>query len=186
MIEPSRLLAGRRDLSRPEKDAILDAVLDEVEPRRSSWRWPALGVVMTAAAALLIALWPHPGRIDEITARGGDLPAGFALSCVPAPCAAGTKLVFDITSTGGATYFSAFARNDQTWIWYFPHGPAGHSVPVPAGGGVLDFGISLGPEHAPGSYTVVGVFSDRPLDRAAVRAWVERGEHVVSRPLVMQ
>lgn len=71
-----------------------------------------------------------------------------------------------------------FAHNDDAWIWYFPSSPDGRSVALPSDGGVLDLGIALGPEHAAGRYTVVGVFSDQPLDRAEVRARVERGEGV--------
>lgn len=176
MIEPSRLLAGRRGLSRPEKDAILEGVLAEVAPHRR-WHWPALAATVLAGAAA-IALWPTAPR-PALTARGGnDLAAGFELSCVPQPCAVGATLAFDITATGGAAYFSAFARSDDAWIWYFPRSPDARSVALPSGGGVLDLGIALGPEHAPGRYTVVGVFSDQPLDRAEVRARIERGEGV--------
>jgi hypothetical protein len=191
MTDPSRLLAGRRGLSRPEKEAILGRVLDDVAPRPRWGRRLGLGALaLAAAAAGAVALLPRapgpPGvAIDELTARGGAVPAGFEVSCVPAPCAVGSKLVFDITSTGGNAYFAAFARSAERWIWYFPSTAEARSRPVPRGGGVLDTGIVLGTEHAPGVYAVGGVFSPAPLDRAAIRALVERGAPMVTREVTV-
>jgi hypothetical protein len=170
MTEPSRLLAGRRGLSRPEKDAILDGVLARVEHRPLK-RGLVIGALTAAAAAATIVMLVLPR--DEMTAKGGDLPAGFEVTCVPAPCTIGSKFVFDITSTGGATYFAAWAHMKRSpdeshrqvfWIWYFPT-----SRRIPDGGGVLDTGIVLGPEHTPGTYTVEGVFSSEPLEREQIR-----------------
>jgi hypothetical protein len=193
MIDPSRLLSGRRGLSRPEKEAILDGVLARVAPR-PWWRRPAaIGVLAVAAAAATAVLMirpappdPRSGGGDEFTARGGALPASFEVSCVPAPCATGSKLVFDVTSTGGAGYFAAFARraDGDLVIWYFPSAAAARSRPLPAGGGVLDTGIALGAEHPPGRYAIEGVFSSTPLDRPAIRAQVERGAAVVREMIV--
>jgi len=161
MTEPSRLLAGRRGLSRPEKDAILDGVLARVE-RRSLKHGLVIGALAVGATASTL-VFVHRER-DEITAKGSELAAGFEITCVPAPCATGSKLVFDITSTGGATYFAAFAHGGDAMIWYFPT-----SRRIPDGGGVLDTGIVLGPEHAPGTYTIEGVFSSEPLDCDEIR-----------------
>lgn len=189
MTEPSRLLAGRRGLSRPEKEAILEQVLARVAPR-TRWRHRlALGVLAAAGVAMAVfVLRPAelPAPPDELTARGGALPAGFDVTCVPAPCAAGSKLVFDITATGGAAYFAAFARQGDRLIWYFPGTPEGRSRPLPRDGGVLDTGIVLGSEHAPGSYTIEGVFSPAPLDRAAIRAVIERGGATVTRQVIVR
>jgi len=171
MTESSRLLAGRRGLSRPEKDAILDGVVARVE-RRSLKRGLVIGAFTAAAAAATVALVLRPD--DQLTAKGGELPPGFEVTCVPAPCAQGSKLVFDITSTGGATYFGAWSLMRKSFdtdpasatrIWYFPT-----SRRIPDGGGVLDTGIVLGGEHPPGGYIVEGVFSTEPLDRDALRA----------------
>jgi hypothetical protein len=188
MIDPSRLLAGRRGLSRPEQEAILETVLTRVAPRP---RWRSritLGVAALGATAAVIAvLTVRPaGQVDELTARGGVLPAGFEVTCIPTPCAAGSKLVFDITSTGGAAYFAAFARGNDRWIWYFPSTAAARSRALPAAGGVLDTGITLGPEHAPGSYTIEGVFSSTPLDRDAIRARSERGGATITRQVTVR
>jgi hypothetical protein len=162
-------------MSRREKDEILDRVLAEVAPRP---RWPrraALGAfALAAAAAGVLVLRPGAPR-DEFAARGGELSPGFEVTCVPAPCAIGSKLVFDITSRGGAAYFAAFARRGDTLIWYFPSTSNARSRPLPPGGGVLDTGIVIGAEHAPGSYEIDGVFSPVPLDRAEIRARVEHG-----------
>lgn len=184
MTEPSRLLAGRRGLSRQEKEAVLEGVLAEVDrPIAPRWRRRLqIGVLALAGAAgavMLVIPRPAPAPPSdlrgELTARGGALPAGFDVSCVPAPCATGSKLVFDITSTGNAGYIAAFARSADRWVWYFPSAPDARSRPLPPGGGVLDTGIVLGAEHPPGRYTVEAVFSPEPLDRAAVRAAAERG-----------
>jgi hypothetical protein len=169
MTEPSRLLAGRRGLSRPEKDAILGAVLARVD-RRPLRRGLVIGALTAAAAAAMIALLVRPR--DELTVKGGELAPGFEVTCLPAPCTVGSKLVFDITSTGDATYFAAWGHMERgsafsgssTFIWYFPA-----SRRIPDGGGVLDTGIVVGPEHEPGTYTIEGVFSTEPLDRDAIR-----------------
>jgi hypothetical protein len=186
MTERSRLLAGRRGLSRPEKEAVFERVFARVAPR-SRWRGRlAVGALAVAAAAAgAVIILPVAPR-DELTARGGDLPPGFDVTCVPEPCAAGSKLVFDISSTGGAAYFAAFARGADRVIWYFPNTPGGRSRPVPAGGGVLETGITLGSEHAPGTYTVNGVFSPAPLDRAEVRAVVDGGGGAVTRQVIIR
>jgi len=185
MTEPSRLLAGRRGLSRPEKEAILARVLAGVAPRRRWGRRLALGAIAAAAAAGLLVVLPASPR-DELTARGGGRVAGFEVTCVPAPCAAGSKLVFDLTATDGAAYFAAFASRGDTRIWYFPNAPRARSQAVPPGGGVLDTGIVLGPEHTPGDYVIEGVFSAEPLDRPAIRARIERGGAIVTRRMVVR
>jgi len=186
MTEPSRLLAGRRGPSRVEKEAILDGVLARVAPRPRWGRRLAIGALAAAGAAIaMIVLQPSAPR-DELTARGGALPDGFEVSCVPAPCSAGSKLVFDLAPTGDAAYFAAYARRDDALIWYFPSTAKGESRPVPRGGGVLDTGIVLGPEHAPGAYVIEGVFSSEPLDRAAIRTARAHGRTVVTRQVVVQ
>ena len=189
MTEPSRLLSGRRALSRPEKEAILDRVLAQVAPRARWRRGAAVGALAVAAAAgalLLVPRSPH----DELTARGGELPPGFEVTCAPAPCTTGSKLVFDVApggaASGSAAYFAAVARRGDLRIWYFPSTAGGRSVPVPRGGGVLDTGIVLGAEHAPGSYVIESVFSAVPLDRAAIRAILERGSPTATRELVVR
>jgi len=185
MTERSRLLAGRRGLSRPEKEMILGRVLARVAPR-SRWRSRiAIGALaLSAAAAGAAILLPVTPR-DELTARGGDLPPGFEVTCVPEPCAVGSKLVFDITSTGGAAYFAAFASGGDRVIWYFPNSPEGRSRPVPEGGGIMNTGITLGSEHAPGTYMIKGVFSSAALDRASVRALVDQGRATVTRQVII-
>jgi len=176
-------------MSRPEKEAILERVLAGAAPR-VRWRHRlAVGVLAVAGVVMaVVVLGPVTGSgpRDELTARGGELSAGFELTCVPAPCTAGSKLVFDITSTGGAAYFAAFARHGEKLIWYFPSTPEARSRPLPPAGGLLDTGIVLGAEHAPGVYTVEGVFSPAPLDRPAIRAIVERGGAAVTRQVIVR
>ncbi len=189
MTEPSRLLSGRPALSRPEKEAILESVLAQVAPRARWRRGLVVGTLAVAAAAGAFVLVPR-GPHDELTARGGELPPGFEVSCVPAPCTTGSKLVFDVAPGGAASeravYFAAVGQRGDTRIWYFPGTADGHSVAVPRGGGVLDTGIVLGSEHAPGSYAIEGVFSAAPLDRAAVRAILDRGDATATRQVVVR
>ncbi len=167
-----RLLARRDRLGRVEKDAILEAVLADVAPRRRARFWLAIAAPVMAAAVVLVAIAPwRQHASDEFAARGSSRPvATFHATCNGA-CTRGGKLVFDVYGTTSYRYFAAFAkRGDGTVLWYFP-APDGTSLDIAAAThGVLDRGIVLGDEHSPGSYRVYGVFSNEPLTRAQIRA----------------
>lgn len=166
----SRLLAGRDQLSRSEKDAILQDVLP-APVRRARWAWLAVPALAAAAALFVIAPW-RATPSNDFTARGGAGPvANLRVTC-PGPCEQGGKLVFDVHGTTGYRYFAAFAKGgDGTVVWYFPTSDSETGVELatlPATG-VVDRAVVIGSEHARGMYVVYGVFSAQPLTRAAIR-----------------
>jgi len=183
-----RLLAGRDRLSRLEKEEILDNVLRASAPRRSRWWLAALPAFALAALVLVLALPRSGGRGSEFTARGGGKPvATFAATCNP--CTPGGTLLFDTHGTTGFRYFAAFAkRADGTVLWYFP-AESGASVDLVSQPthGVLDRGIVIGPEHAPGTYRVYAVFSNEPLTRQQIRERFESGTlRIVEQELIVK
>lgn len=160
----SRLLAGRDELSRIEKDRILDAALPSA-PKRLRWVWLAVPA-LAAMVLFIVAPWKSH---DDFTARGGNEPVGTMQASCTGGCARGGKLLFDLHGTTGYRYFAAFARRgDGPVLWYFPTTDGATSIAVPANG-VVDRGIVIGPEHAAGTYRVFGVFSAEPLTRAQLR-----------------
>ena len=167
----SRLLAGRDQLSRSEKDAILESVLP-APARRARWAWLAVPALAAAAALFVIAPWRTPPS-DDFTARGGSgAVANLRVAC-PGVCEQGSKLVFDVHGTTGYRYFAAFAKGrDGTVVWYFPDGDreTGVDLATLPATGVVDRVVVIGSEHARGIYTVYGVFSAQPLTRPAIRA----------------
>jgi hypothetical protein len=188
----SRLLSRRNQLSRLEKEQVLERVLAGIGPGRGRRRtaWLAAGFGLAAAAALALVLprlspSQRPGG-ETFTARGGGEPAVFHAHCVetasPAEptasasgCRAGAKLVFEVSAGEPSRFFAAFARRgDGSVIWYFPDTAAGTSKDLSRDlvRGVLSTSIVLGPEHPPGDYEIYGVFSNRALDRVAVKALI--------------
>lgn len=175
-----RLLSGKNRLSAAEKEDILTGVLARVEEPTPVQRRRALLFSLSGAAAALavvLIVMIRPGG-DEFASRGGQPAASFEARCAGADgvrtCRAGDKLLFEVTGGSGAEYFAAFARRgDGAVIWYFPaEGESSPALAERAPRGVLDSGILLGPEHPPGRYTVVGLFSPRPLSRDQVRETV--------------
>ena len=168
----SRLLGGRDQLSRPEKDAILDGVLADTAPSaRARWGWLVLPVL--ALAAFLLVPWRSSVPSGDFTARGGNQPAAVMQAGCATGCTQGAKLVFDVHGTTGYRYFAAFAKaGDGKALWYFPADDRATGVDLSAqpATGVLDRSVVLGPEHAPGTYRVYGIFSNAPLTRSAIRA----------------
>lgn len=173
--ELARLLAGRDQLSRIEKEHIFAQVIAEVAPARRTRWWMAAVPALAAAAIVVLVIVAQRPTHGEFTARGGGgSVASLAITCSGASgaCARGDKLLFDIHGTTGYRYLAAFAqRDDGTVLWYFP-ADAGTSLDLagqPADG-VLDRGIVLGAEHPAGTYRVYAVFSRRPLTREQLRA----------------
>jgi hypothetical protein len=171
-----RLLAGRPDLTRDEKDQIFDAVMREVGgKRRARLLAPMLALAGAAAALIVVPLVLRHGPPPSLTARGGATVATFSVLCGASgpTCRAGDTLLFDVKAPGWR-YFTAFARReDGAIIWYTsPDGAVdlAADLAASAGGGVLGTGIVLDEEHRPGRYQVYGVFSRQPLDRAQIRA----------------
>lgn len=191
-----RLLSGKDRLSGAEKEAILADVLAAVEQgaarpggrerararRRPGWGIAVASAGAVAAAAIALVLLPRsPDRAPgTFTARGREtdptaVAAGFEVRCPGAAaagrCRAGDKLLFEVSAGGRARFFAALARRGDTTIWYFPSlGRRSLDLAEHAPRGVLDAGIVLGPEHVPGRYEIVGLFSSRPLSRDEARA----------------
>jgi hypothetical protein len=183
-----RLLSGRDQLSVGEKEQILDQVLSQVaqaEPAetRFPWRVPrwafaALALVLVVPPALL--LWRNR-QGSEFTARGGPgaAPALEPL-CLGADggagaCAQGGKLFFKL-SPGRFQAFAALAlAPDGKTLWYFPNDTLATSVDLARSkpSGILDQAIALDDRHAPGDYTLYGVFSERPLTKEEVRQAIQ-------------
>jgi hypothetical protein len=183
----ARLLAGKNELSRVEKDAILSEVLAQTAPARSSRRWAAGLALAAAATALLLLPWvlrSDPSGEASFTGRGASPPiAAFSLGCRQA-CQNGDTLVFDLEPSSGYRYFSAFARHtDGTVIWYFPEAESAESLDLVARSqkGLLDKGVALGNEHRAGRYAVYGIFSNVPLTRTDIRErFVEGASELVT------
>jgi hypothetical protein len=182
MTEPkppiARLLAGKDQLSRVEKEQILAQVLVHTQaeapsPGRRFGFW--VGLLAAASAALgglfLSTLPPDP---SERVARGGG--PSFSVSCAEGlPCGPGGRLRWFVRSTPELSHFAAFAqRPDGTILWYFPQTEAGESLDLGAHAGAetgeLDVAIELGQEHAPGTYKLIGMFSPNPRTRGALRS----------------
>ena len=178
-----RLLRHKGGLSRVEKERILEKVLADVDrspPTARRWFTVSLAGVAAVAAAVAVGWWAtgrgwrgqEQAGAPEFAVKGGAEP-GFRAYCLgdrgPAPCARGLRLLIDLTVTDALPHFAAFARGHEgTIVWYFPEREDARS-PV-AKSGLFTEGILLGDEHAPGTYTIVGVFSQEALTRARVRA----------------
>lgn len=195
----ARLLSGRNQLSRIEKEAILDSVLDRVAAaeapaesasrprRRYAVLWYGAPVALAAAGfAVFLLVRPSPPPPGEFTARGGAVSSSkdpdFALRCIDAhgqaPCRSGLRMLFVLSPEEAHPYFAAYAQHpDGTLLWYLPEQASETSIDLRAASqqDVLSTAITLGPEHRPGVYRVHGVFSTTPLSRAAIRAAVSAG-----------
>ncbi len=199
-----RLLSGKNQLSRSEKDEIFEKVMGKVAPpARSNWRLAPAFLLASVAALLLIPLAINNGDEDsvqrEFTARGGSsASSAFSMTCANSSesCQTSDKLVFDLSASTGYQYFSAFAkRADGAVIWYFPELPNGLSLDLhqQLQDGVLDRGVVIGSNHRTGKYQVYGIFSDEPLTRNEIKnrfkveeVTIGSGTSVVTRELVIQ
>lgn len=181
-----RLLSGKNQLSRPEKDEIFENVLGQVAPpARSVWRLAPALVLASVAALVLIPLAINNDDEDptqsEFTARGqGSATGAFSMACADNSdaCQPGDKLVFDLSASSGYRYFAAFAkRTDGAVIWYFPESPGGESLDLhqQLQDGVLDRGVVLGSDHQTGRYQVYGIFSAQPLTRTEIKERFDLG-----------
>jgi hypothetical protein len=172
-LRVARLLSGRPDEpSVWEKEAAFEALARAAAPKPRAWAWG--GAALAAAAALALAILPRD--TPEFAARGGDPSApSVALVCVaenrPAACTRTAELRFEIQGASPDAHVAAFAQDPQgTIIWYFP-AASDRSAPVGQLGpaGLLDRSVRLATGHAAGAYRVFVVFSEEPLDRAALK-----------------
>lgn len=171
-----RLLEGRTGFSRGEQDDLFDAVFAEVSveapegvvaPGRPWWLvlvgWAAVLGLVVGPVLWIVTRPAEP----EFTARGGE-GANVELRCADEVCATGGALAFEVSGVSGG-HVAAFARNAEgVVVWYLPETASGMSEPIESGG--LRRAIELGPEHEPGRWTVYTVVTQRPLNRAQIRA----------------
>lgn len=201
----ARLLSGRDGLSRPEHESILGAVLQataaeeaaapQAEPE-SGWRrwlWPA-GLAAALAVGLAVVLSPEqasvPDEPDPFTARGAAEGPQLELRCEP-QCSPGATVALEVADSAPFEHVAVFAfREDGAAIWYAPKTADDRSAAVPEGErGLLPFRIALDDAHPPGSYAVVALFSNTPLDRDAIRSAYEKrldSVAIVERTLVVE
>ncbi|HET6584162.1 MAG TPA: hypothetical protein VFG69_11955 [Nannocystaceae bacterium] len=193
-----RLLGTPDRLSRPEKEAILADVLATVEPRaaharRSNW-WAIVFACAVAAGLVLVIRPPSPTAFedDAFSARGvGDAAPQLAILCgdraLERACAAGSELGFEAAALGELRHLSMYAkRSDGPVIWYLPATADGRSLALDREHEtvLVDRRVTLGPEHLPGRYRLVAVFSAEPLDREQVKDAV-RGHTPRSRDIAI-
>jgi len=175
-----RLLSGKNQISRPEKDEIFKNVLAQVSPsKRRIWRLAPVLALSTVAALLLVPMAMNsaekaPTRA-AFSARGSiSASADFSMKCTNryGTCQPGDKLIFDLSASVGYQYFAAFAkRTDGVVMWYFPDSPGGESLDLQQRlrGGILDRGIILDDDYEPGRYQVWGIFSSTALTRSEIK-----------------
>ena len=180
--EAARLLSGRDRLSVLEKEDILDGVLARGTlkvPSRATSFFKARRVVAAlalggATAVTLFLVTSGRYSVDELTSRGATLKStpSFKVACAEGDCHQGDKLLFQLENAAPALYFAAYAqRDDGVVLWYFPGESHATSVPVSmtTAGGILAEAVVLGPEHRPGAYRVVGIFSPQALSKNAIK-----------------
>lgn len=188
-----RLLAGRDQPSVLEREAAFDQIVEAVAPApRSAW-WPKVAIAFGASAALAAAFVLVP-RTDEFGTKGPGA-ASFRVHCVkaskPAPCTPNSKLLVQVTAPTKRPHFGLLAvRSDETAIWYMPEETGVTSKVAPGAEVLLRDGFVLnGAQHPPGSYVVHGIFSAKPLDRAAIRSAFDDPPddvELVQRPLTIE
>ncbi len=178
-----RLLAGRPEPSAPEREALFDSIVAQVDAeaareRRLSWlqRFWGVGTLVAACGVVLFAVFrflPSSGGVagDEFQSRGDDGSTlegpTLRVECLPAGagCSVGGKLAVEVGSHAGATYFGgALKKAEGSLFWYLP-GPDAKTVAVDQKMMVLDDAVQLTPEMGPGSYEFYGFFSATPLSR---------------------
>jgi hypothetical protein len=206
-----RLLSGRDRLSRPEKEAIFDAVVDALDrpaPQATRARWFALGIAVALALVLAFVLRPgqhvvpdeggRPSVHEALVERGvGDAGPQLTLLCGDRPlaraCPPGTELGFEVAALGEHRHVAMFAtRPDGAVIWYMPAAVDASTQALASDDDVVlvPHRVELGPEHVPGRYEITAVFSAQPLTREDVKAAVREGSRdgiaIVERELWVQ
>jgi hypothetical protein len=173
------ILLSRGGLSGAERERVLDAVLDRLDPARPRLRRAAvIAVTVVALAAGVVAYLANSRpRHSAFASRGRDRSAAqIEMVCLPGSlgaCPRGSRLLFRPWGLGQerSRYLSAYAEPEGRGerIWYFSadeESPKMGSSPTSAE--PIDRVVVLGQEHAVGEYAVHIVVSDHPLPRADV------------------
>jgi hypothetical protein len=173
------ILLSKGGLSGAERERVLDAVLDRVNPGRPRLRRAVvIAVTVVALAAGVVAYLANSRpRHSAFASRGHDQSAAHievvCLSGSLDACPRGSRLLFRPWGFGQARagYLSAYAEPETRGerIWYFSADQESPKVgSSPTSAEPMDRVIVLGQEHAAGAYAVHIVVSDRPLPRAEV------------------
>ncbi len=155
------------------------------------FRWAAISLALVGVLA--IGGWmatefssATTGRkMGTFTPRGTASVGGVTLICTgtqnPGMCHRSDTMTFRVTPSGTRQYFSAFSRHQKSGavVWYFPATENERSLRLSSSGDtiLLEEGITIGEEHAPGTYELISIFSDNPLSAADIRGlFNEQGE----------
>ena len=138
-------------------------------PSRGIWFARGFAFVAVAAVATVIV---GPRLIEppsQAFRAKGSATAVFRPVCLPT-CRIDGTLTFEIAPPADRPYFAAFGRRaDGRIVWYEPAANTSSRAGAP-GAITWPRSFTLGAEHTSGPHTVFGVFSDRPLTRAAIAA----------------
>lgn len=167
-----RLLARGR-LSGPQRDRILERVLDKTANTR---RLRLKRVVMVAAplvaAAAALILVPRLEKSSDFSGKGagGSVIEATCSGGLLSACPIGATLVFRFDGVSTPAYVQAYATpsppNAGERVWYFPTSV----VPAPqltanAPSEVLQKAVVIGPEHSANAYEITVVLSAEPLSK---------------------
>jgi hypothetical protein len=184
------LLAGGR-LSGADHDRIVERLR---RPQRARTRAPGwllgLGALASVGAIAVAIGLRRPGDERGALTAKGAAPAGPVLEarCPDRPrgvCRLGDRLIFEVGGAPAGALLAAWAeRAGGERIWYFPTRDGRlASVPAGAGPGLVAEAARIGPEHAPGRYTLHLVVVAHAVDRAALVGGGVRSAGEASLPL---
>ncbi len=166
-------LLARGRLSGPQRDRILERVLEKTDSsRRFRLKHVLLAAPLVAAAAALILVVPKLRDRAEFSAkgRGGSLVEATCSEGPLSACPIGSTLFFRFDGLSEPAYVQAFATpsspGEGERVWYFPTS----SVPAPrlaanAASELLQKAVVVGPEHSANAYQITVVLSAQPLTR---------------------
>ena len=170
----NRLLARSEGLSTADKEDVLANVLAAHGARRAWWSLPSFrvaGLALATSVALALVWVQQRAPEDAFQARGGESKFSFEMAClnagVAADCRDGRTVAFRVMTPTPAWFSALTLTNEGSALWYFSN--------VETTGGVLDRAPVLGPQPA-GSVVVIGVFTPAPIEKAALRERLARGD----------
>ena len=179
-------LLGRGQLSRPEKERRLEALLDGARKPRRSFRLALAWAVPVAAALALVPLVYSP-RADRFRAKGGGPGPGVEASCAGG-CTPGATLIYRVDGLGEPAYLSAYgvAASGER-IWHFPSesGELPRLVPGSEHGGpvMVPRGIRLGKQLDPQKLT--WLLLKRRLSREQILLLPSASEDLIARGVLV-
>ncbi|HEX6275180.1 MAG TPA: hypothetical protein VFZ53_19205 [Polyangiaceae bacterium] len=190
------LLAGGR-LSGPQRDRILERVLDTHARPRAGRRvlFTTLAAALPVAALIALAVRPAPApretaSADWLVPKGEPGAALVEAHCPGRPtgeCRRGDRLIFQIDGAARGGHFAAYADcAGRERIWYFPT-ETGElpSVPIGAVHFVVPQAARVGDEHGDGRCTLHLFLLEKPAERSSIASGKARALSQVAFPLVV-